>query len=703
MRKPRFGFVIVVLATLSVLGVVAKFYRSLIPLRNPNELIYESGDFMRQAAYEQLHWYPMGEEALSEARRLDRPLMVVIGTPWSRLGRVTDDTIFTDPDIVAYLQRSFICVRIDGSQQPYWMSMLAPLSRPAMGAVPDFQIWFLDPTGHPFDSVLITSPKDQMDPNSFMSRIIGSSRQYNEIRRNRSGDDLLGRVQKRDILAFDQTSVRAIPDLGSFLLTYASRCHPKYGGFLSRTYLDDDPGYQRLLPFALRFLMLKGQKDAFIHETDRAIRSPLIDWLEGGFYLRSLTSDWMAPTFDKLAVNNAELMQVFAMAAVLYQDPYYERIAKNTFDCLAKELLRDGLVRSCRVGDESLSGRSVHSSFPPRLLRSLLVDNGDYTLYRWAQDQMGLRVETNYRMLPYFPNPAVLDSDPKQCETVLNRLRISSNDRPCDYAGADLAEVNSLVAARMMAVCRIWNDPERMSIALRLFEQCSAFINGSDVVMGLNLTRNPSRYLGNYLAYADAALENYLATGRVESFEKGLSVLIKARRLFRANSPGWWAMTTDDVYLPDCEKLPDIVDSVNESCTARVIRLYTSYGRLLRDYSNRPDLRRTALAFEFTQDAYMAMGRFTDIALDLGPIAAGYFCSSYDVITNLQILTIGPRATELANELYSKAPTGFVAPCVGRVRSDIRARKPGVYFVKGATIEGPVTVQEAVVRLGSTK
>jgi hypothetical protein len=253
----------------------------------------------------------------------------------------------------------------------------------------------------------------------------------------------------------------------------------------------------------------------------------------------------------------------------------------------------------------------------------------------------------------------------------------------------------------MIAVCRIWNDPQRLTVALTLFEQCSIFVSGGDVVMGLNLTQNSSRYLGNYLAYADAALQSYLATGRIVSFESGLKVLIKAQSLFYNSNSNWWAMTTDEMFLPDCENLPDIADSVNESCTARVIRLYNSYGRLLRDFSTSPDRKRKSLAFEFTQDAFMAMGRFTDIAMDMGPSAAGYFCASFDVMANIQALTVGPRASELANELYRQYPIRFVAPCVGSIRPDMQTRKPGIYVAKGSTTVGPFSVQEALSLLKS--
>jgi len=698
MRKPHFGLAILVLTVLTLFGIVAKEFKPLIPLGKPNSLAFESGDFMKRAAYQKVRWYPMHQTAFREARRQAKPILLLIGTPWSRFGRDYDERIFSDSDVAALMERSFISIRVDGSVDPYWMNALAPISRPAVGAVPDFQIWLLTPEAKPFDVMLFRSPTGPYDSATLIGRLLDALRFLKRQTAETGPATEQGAMHQADLDLLSSQTSNGTPDFEAHKQTLVEAESPEYGGF--RTVFPSATGtsFQRLLPNSLRFYLLRKDNESFRRSVDWALRGSYVDWIDGGFFLRSFSEDWTFPQYDKLAVHNAEMMQALALAGQLLHDPYYTYLAKRTFDSLTGEFIDRDFIRACRVGDEDRAFRSRHSSFPPRILRRLQKTNG-IDVYAWARDHLGLKVETNRQMICRLQDPGLVQTRSEELNTVLEQLRKSSSERPATFSGESLAEVNLVCAAKMIYVARLWGDRERMAKATRLFDQCADFLVGSDVVHGLALVGHQRTYLGDYLAYADAALQDFLANGRVVSLQQGLRVLRKARSLFRTATPGVWAMSTETPLIPDCKQMPEIADTTHESCSARIIRLGNAYGRLLRDQSERPNKALTKVASQLSQDAYSTMEKFSDIAEAVGPTASGYYSASLDLLDNKHAFAVGPNAAAKAALLHRRVPTRLVAPCLGDVRPDLSNRKPGYYLVEGATVIGPLGIDEAAKRL----
>ncbi len=101
------------------------------------------------------------------------------------------------------------------------------------------------------------------------------------------------------------------------------------------------------------------------------------------------------------------------------------------------------------------------------------------------------------------------------------------------------------------------------------------------------------------------------------------------------------------------------------------------------------------------QEARQATSEFTEIAGSGGPLAAGFYCAAAEVVDDVYAVAVGPKAAELADNLYRRVPTRFVAPGMGNFRRDLQAKKPGLYVI-GKSVTGPLTVEEAMRLLPST-
>jgi hypothetical protein len=258
----------------------------------------------------------------------------------------------------------------------------------------------------------------------------------------------------------------------------------------------------------------------------------------------------------------------------------------------------------------------------------------------------------------------------------------------------------------------LWSDRRRLSVAHDLFERLDDF-RASDFVSHALGPQNRADYLGDYLAYADAALQDFLSTGSEQSFHRGLSVLTKARELFEVDLGVWNVVhcnpgTSSMEGLQGAELIggPQLADDECESCVARVIRLTNAYGRLLHGGT----VTANAQANSLEMDALSATNRFSSAAapwrkmdgrsaVDVAQIA-GYYCAAASVVDEryaAHAFVVGPRCRQIADQLFRIVPTHMVACCTGSVRRDLQRLPPGIYVMgRDERPSRPLSLIEAI-------
>src|SRR5262249_52580194 len=65
-----------------------------------------------------VEWLPWSTAAFSRARAERKPVLLSIAAPWCQWCREMDRTSYTDPDIVALIDRRFIPIRVDADRRP---------------------------------------------------------------------------------------------------------------------------------------------------------------------------------------------------------------------------------------------------------------------------------------------------------------------------------------------------------------------------------------------------------------------------------------------------------------------------------------------------------------------------------------------------------------------------------------------------------
>src|SRR5204862_4914202 len=83
-----------------------------------NRMAQSGTSYLARAAAQPVRWQPWGRDAFGLAARLDRPILLYIGSDGCRWCAETDRAIYTDPEIGALVNSYFVPVRVDRDERP---------------------------------------------------------------------------------------------------------------------------------------------------------------------------------------------------------------------------------------------------------------------------------------------------------------------------------------------------------------------------------------------------------------------------------------------------------------------------------------------------------------------------------------------------------------------------------------------------------
>lgn len=669
MRRLNFGVVTLTVTLFVAMAFLLAILKPHIPPQAPNDLAREEGDYMAMGVHQGVKWKPFDAGAFAESRRTGKPLMLAIGAAWSTDAMKADRVFFSDPEIQSYLGRNFICVRIDLDRRPAYSLVLAPIGRIENPAASNpftvgFQLAFVRPDGEPYRFLAVSSiPEDTVE---FLNHLVRAHDEFISKPPETTLQD-----QDRNLLLNERGMPPAAPS--QYIDRLMGFIDAERGGF------GNSPPTGRMC--AWQALLVNGQGDAFDVAVAPFVRSGLVDWLDGGFFSRADDTGLRRVQFGKPSIFNAEMMHVLALGGHVRGNPFYTRLAKNAFDWLTGKAMREEYIATARISQANQYGRDERSSIAVKDLREFwgsdLLTPEEVV---WARENMGLRVEENASMVVRVQDSAVLE-DP-MFGKVISKFRKYKQSVPLKFTTLPRADVNGNTLARLTACARLWNDKERLAVCRRLFGRLDRFRAGTDIAHIVPFDLDQERYLGDYLGYADAALSLYLATGESSYFYRGQSVLLRANQMFGTPSPGIWTPMPYPVKSPlQGIDVPEVIDNMGESLTARMMRLAVSYHRI----------NPTAELKVMSDASYAALNRFSGLLPQTGLLGGGLYCSTAFLIDDESALVVGPNAAQEAADLFRASPTRLIAPALPEFKSS----GDGVYVYSAGLPNGPMSSDEA--------
>jgi hypothetical protein len=306
------------------------------PKQHRNRLAGESSPYLLQHRHNPVDWWPWGPEALAEARRTGKPILLSVGYAACHWCHVMAHESFEDPETAAVMNELFVNIKVDREERPdidqIYMSALHMLGE--QGGWP--LTMFLTPDGEPVWGGTYFPKERRYGRPAFVDVLREVARLFREepyrIEHNR-------RVLMERLSEAARPSGRTVTmaDLDDIARRIGDIIDPVHGG------LRGAPKFPQasLLELLWRAGLRTGEARFFalVELTlDHICQGGIYDHLGGGFARYSVDERWLVPHFEKMLYDNAQLLELLALAYARTKKPLYRERARETVAWLAREM-----------------------------------------------------------------------------------------------------------------------------------------------------------------------------------------------------------------------------------------------------------------------------------------------------------------------------------------------------------------------------
>ena len=303
-----------------------------------NQLAHETSPYLLQHAHNPVDWFPWGEEALGSARADDRPIFLSIGYSACHWCHVMERESFENEQTAALMNTHFVNIKVDREERPD----LDAIYMEAVQAMTGSGGWpmsvFLTPTGQPFYGGTYYPPQPRYGMPSFSQILLAVSEAYQDRRGDieEQAQRLTDAIGRTGSLSADGGTLNEeiLSEATGKLLQYFDE---QYGGF------GDQPKFPQpmTLEFAMSQYRRSGDPDVLHiaeHTLQKMAAGGIYDQIGGGFHRYSVDRIWLAPHFEKMLYDNAQLLRAYLHAWQINGRPEHRRIIDETVDYVLREM-----------------------------------------------------------------------------------------------------------------------------------------------------------------------------------------------------------------------------------------------------------------------------------------------------------------------------------------------------------------------------
>jgi hypothetical protein len=295
-----------------------------------NRLFLTSSPYLLQHAHNPVDWYPWGDEAFEQARKLGRPVLLSIGYSTCHWCHVMEEESFEDEEIAALINARYIAIKVDREERPdvdaIYMTAVQALT--GGGGWP-LNVW-LTPDREPFygGTYFPARDGDRGMRTGFLTLLGRIRRAYDERPAEvaQSASALTARIRDSLTPGAAREGPPEAKVLDAAVRSYAARFDDTHGG------TQGAPKFPSHLPIRLllRHHRRTGSQRSLTMATltlDRMAAGGMYDHVAGGFHRYSTDSQWLVPHFEKMLYDNALLAVAYLEAYQVTGNAEFARVA----------------------------------------------------------------------------------------------------------------------------------------------------------------------------------------------------------------------------------------------------------------------------------------------------------------------------------------------------------------------------------------
>jgi uncharacterized protein YyaL (SSP411 family) len=488
-----------------------------------NRLGLETSPYLLQHRHNPVDWWPWGTDALAEAKREGKPILLSVGYAACHWCHVMAHESFEDPATAAVMNELFINIKVDREERPdvdqIYMSALHHLGE--QGGWP--LTMFLTPDGEPFWGGTYFPNTSRYGRPAFTDVLREVARLFRDepakIDQNRTA--LMARLADK-ALATNKITVGPT-ELDNISLKMASLIDPVNGG------LRGAPKFPQctILEFLWRAGARKGDQRFFnlVELTlERISEGGIYDHLGGGYSRYSVDERWLVPHFEKMLYDNAQLLELLAVAWPHSHNTLFAERARETIRWLSREMVsQEGAFSASLDADSEGEEGKFYVWSRDQIATIFGAEDADYFAHHYDVTPEG-NFEGHNILNRLARKPRTEDDETRLASMRASLLAVrDARVRP----GLDdkvLADWNGLMIAALVHAGTALGEPSWVEMARRAFDFAATAMARGDR-LGHSWREGKLLYPGlasDFAAMIKAAIALHEATGERAFLEKAL-------------------------------------------------------------------------------------------------------------------------------------------------------------------------------------
>ncbi len=584
-----------------------------------NRLGAESSPYLLQHQDNPVDWWPWGPEALAQAKRNNKPILLSVGYAACHWCHVMAHESFEDKPTARVMNELFVNIKVDREERPdidqIYMAALHHLGE--HGGWP--LTMFLTPDGEPIWGGTYFPKISRYGKPAFVDVLREIARLFHEepakIERNRAA--LMERLAAAARPAGTTTIGRA--ELDNAARQLAGLIDPVNGGTRGAPKFPQAALFECLWRAGLRI----GEARYFgaIEITlDHICEGGIYDHLGGGFARYSVDERWLVPHFEKMLYDNAQLLELLATANRRTGKDLYRRRAYETVGWLEREMItgEGAFCASLDADSEGEEGKFYVWSYDD-VIRQLGIEDGEFFARHYDVTPAG-NFEGHNILNRLTPPPR---SDADEARLAALREKLLSVRALRVRPGLDdkvLADWNGLMIAALANAGSMLDDPRWLELGTRAFDFVANTMTRGDR-LGHSWRQGKLTFPGlasDYTAMIRAALALYEATGRPNFLDHALQWQQALDRDYVNAETGTYYLTAADaegLVIRPAATTDEATPNHNAVAAQNLIRLAALAGD--ERWRDKADRLIAAVAPLIAENLYMHMAMLNAIDLRL--------------------------------------------------------------------------------------
>ena len=671
-----------------------------------NRLGRETSPYLLQHKDNPVHWWAWGAEALAEAKRTGKPILLSVGYAACHWCHVMAHESFEDPATAAQMNELFVNIKVDREERPdidaVYMRALHSLGE--HGGWP--LTMFLDSEARPFWGGTYFPPEPRFGRPSFKTVLAEVARVYREEpdKVGHNAGLLVRALQQRpDGAAGGPTPDLTDAGIAALAGPMVRAVDMRRGGLAGAPKFPQWSFFWLLWRLAIRYGH-PGALQAVDTTLANICQGGIYDHLGGGFARYSVDERWLVPHFEKMLYDNALLLDLMTEVYRETGSELYKARIEETVAWLQREMIAEGggFAASLDADSEGEEGKFYVWS---RAEIEEVLGADDARLLCEVYD---VTAEGNWEGRTILNRLGSLDLRAPEDEQALAAMRAkllarrAGRIRP-GWDDKVLADWNGLMIAALTRAARVFDRPDWLETAKTAFRFVLTRMeeDGRLIHSYRDGRAHAPATASDYANMIWAALRLHLATGDATYFgvaERWVAVIDER---YWVAEPGGYAFTADDT--------PHVIvrmQGAHDDATPNANGIMLSNLMALHLLTGKPRYLEWAEAIPKAFAADITRNTFSHCGLIAGVL---------DLIAPQQVVVIEPPSVDarpgssplaraildlsLPGAVEQVAEPGETLPNPALTGKSAIAGQPTAYACLGPQCSLPVTEPEALVEL----